>query len=77
MDTQSRVLTVEIEFEGQNYTASYFLEQDIIHASIEGRLFTTIKGAGPAEETVRALMLESLLHNADRYNPGRPTELSP
>jgi hypothetical protein len=75
MDTQSRVLAVEIEFEGQNYTASYFLEQDIIHASIEGRLFTTLKGAGPAEETVRALMLEWLLHNAVRPTPGHASEL--
>jgi len=77
MDTQSRVLTIEMEFEGQNYTASYFLEQDIIQANIEGRLFTAVKGTGPAEDTVRALLLEWLLQNAPRSKPGRPTELSP
>lgn len=77
MDIQSQVLTVEVEFEGQTYTASYFLEQDIIQASIEGRLYTAVKGAGPAEDTVQALLLEWLLQNTPRYKPGRPTELSP
>ena len=77
MDTQSQVLTVEVEFEGQTYTASYFLEQDIIQAIIEGRLFTVVKGASPAEDTVRALMLEWLLQNTVRSKPEHPTELSP
>ncbi|CAN7601884.1 hypothetical protein [Devosia sp. LjRoot3] len=77
MDTQSQVLTVEVEFEGQTYTASYFLEHGIIQASIEGRLFTAVKGTGPADETVRALLLEWLLQNTVRAEPEYPTEPSP
>ncbi|CAN7558070.1 hypothetical protein [Devosia sp. LjRoot3] len=77
MDTQSQVLTVEVEFEGQTYTASYFLEQDIIQANIEGRLFTAVKGDGAADDTVRALLLEWLLQNTPISKPGRPAELSP
>lgn len=76
MDTQSQVLTIQMAFEGKTYTASYFLEQDIIQANIEGRLFTVVKGAGPAEETVRALLLEWLLQNTVRAEPGYPVEPS-
>lgn len=76
MDTQCQVLSVDVEFEGSTYTASYFLEQDIIQANIEGRLFTTVKGTGPAKETVRALLFEWLLQNTVRSKPGRRPELS-
>lgn len=77
MDIQSQVLTVELDFEGQTYIASYFLEQDIIQASIEGRLFTAVKGAVPAEDTVRALLLEWLLQNTSKSREERPTGPSP
>ncbi|RYZ87061.1 MAG: hypothetical protein EOP04_12565 [Proteobacteria bacterium] len=77
MDVQGQVLTVDLEFEGKTYTASYFLEQDIIQANIEGRLFTTVKGIGSAEETVRALLFEWVLQNAAGSKSKRPPELSP
>jgi len=66
MDTQSRLLTTEVAFEGKTFTASYFIERDIIQASIEGRLYTTTLGYRPAEETVRGLLLEWVLHNSQR-----------
>lgn len=69
MDTQSQVLTTEVEFEGKTYTASYFLERDIIHANIEGYDVMTPLGAGTAEETVQTLLLEQLLTDHPPTNP--------
>ncbi len=69
MDTQSKVLTADLEFEGKIYTASYFLERDIIHANIDGRVLMTPLGASPANETVRVLLLEWLLEHIERPAP--------
>ncbi len=69
MDTQSQVLTTEMEFEGRSYHAAYFLERDIIQVNIEGTLFTTASAGQPAENVVRALLLEWLLENARRDLP--------
>lgn len=45
MDTQSQILTVQLEFEGRTYTASYFLEQDIIQASM--KVDSSLRSKGP------------------------------
>lgn len=76
MDTQSQILTAEVEFEGKTYRAPYFLEGDLIEANIEGRLVTTTSDGRPAEEIVRALMLEWLLQNTVRSTLSKPPEPS-
>ena len=76
MDIPSQILTVQLDFEGKTYTATYFLENDIIQANIEGRLFTSVKGHGSAEDTVRALLLEWVLHNTTWSNPSHPPDRS-
>lgn len=64
MDTQSQVLTTEVEFEGKTFTASYFLERDIIHANIEGRLYTAALRDRSADETVRGLLMDWVQRNS-------------
>ncbi|MBO9590864.1 hypothetical protein [Devosia sp.] len=61
MEMQSQVFDVEVEFDGQMHKAAYFVENDIIHAQIEGKLIVSPLGAVPAAKTVRALITGQLL----------------
>lgn len=61
MEMQSQVLEVEIEFDGQMHKAAYFVENDVIHAQIEGKLIVSPLGAVPASKTVKALITGQLL----------------
>lgn len=61
MEMQSQVFDVEIEFDGQTHRAAYFVENDIIHAQVEGKLLVSPLGAGPASKTVKALITGQLL----------------
>lgn len=56
MNEQSKVLTATIELNGARYTASYFVERDMIYANFDGRLIHHVGGAGDAEETVKSLL---------------------
>lgn len=61
MEMQSQVFDVEIEFDGQTHRAAYFVENDIIHAQVEGKLLVSPLGAVPASKTVKALITGQLL----------------
>lgn len=61
MEMQSQVYDVDIEFDGQTYKAAYFVENDIIHAQVEGKLIVSPLGAVPASKTVKALITGQLL----------------
>ncbi|MGV3576387.1 MAG: hypothetical protein ACO1O4_14775 [Devosia sp.] len=61
MERRSQVLTADVEFEGEMHSASYYVENDIIHAHIGGRLVATPKGDVPAEALVRAMLQGYLL----------------
>lgn len=63
METESQVLTAEVTYEGQTVTAPYYVEHDVIHANVAGRIVSTPLGDEPAEQTVKALMLEVLQRN--------------
>lgn len=63
MEPHSMVLTAEVEFEGQKYTATYYIEQDAIYANVEGRLISTALTALSAEQTVKSLLLGYLLQS--------------
>lgn len=61
MEMQSQVYDVEVEFDGQIHTAAYFVENDIIHAQVEGKLIVSPLGTAPASKTVKALITSQLL----------------
>lgn len=61
MEMQSQVFDVEIEFDGQIHKAAYFVENDIIHAKVEGKLIVSPLGGVPASKTVKALITGQLL----------------
>lgn len=61
MEPQSQVLTAEVEFEGETHQASYYVENNIIHAHIGGRLMSTPLTNVAAERTVQALLSGYLL----------------
>ena len=58
----SVVQTVEVAQDGQKFTACYFIEHSIIHASINGRTRAVPVGAVLSpHETVKALLRGSLI----------------
>lgn len=61
MEMQSQVFDVEVEFDGQTHKAAYFVENDIIHAQVGGKLIVSPLGTVPASKTVKALMTGQLL----------------
>lgn len=56
MERQSQVLEVEVEYDGRPHRASYFIEQEAIHANIEGRFLTIPLSSAPAADTVRTVL---------------------
>lgn len=64
MERQSTVQTTSVTFEGQTYSASYFVENNIINANIGGRVMMTPLGPNGAEKTVQTLLTGHLLQNA-------------
>ena len=61
MEMQSQVFDVEVEFDGEVHKAAYFVENDVIHARVEGKLIVSPLGAVPAAKTVKALITSQLL----------------
>jgi hypothetical protein len=61
MEMQSQVFEVEVEFDGNLHKAVYFVENDVIHAQVEGRMIRSPMGAVPASKIVKALVTGQLL----------------
>lgn len=60
-DRQSVVLDVAVEHEGQTHKATYFVEGDVVHAQVGGRVLASPLGGGDAQQKVRTLLLGHLL----------------
>jgi len=60
METQSKVLTAEVTYEGQTFSAPYFVENGIIQANIDGDIILAPLTETPAKETVEALLLKRI-----------------
>jgi len=58
------VRSVEIELDGEVHRASYFVEYNVIHASIGERVVAAPVAMAPAAETVKALLLGHLLQQS-------------
>ena len=65
------VRRVEIKFEGEVHRASYFVEYNVIHASIGERVVSAPVGNGPAADTVKALLLGHLLQQSRKMSSAR------
>jgi hypothetical protein len=64
MERNSQVLEVEIEYGGAPHRASYFVEDDTIHASIGGRMLSIPRGPRSAADTVKAVLSGYLLQQS-------------
>lgn len=78
MERQFQVYDAAVEFDGEVHTASYYIENNVIHANIGGRMIMTVLGSNPGSQTVKALLLAHLLqakrklrHRAQWEVPGR------
>lgn len=78
MERRFQVYDVSVEFEGNVHSASYYIENDVIHANIGGRMIMTVLGGNLGSQTVKALLLAHLLqakrklrHRAQWEVPGR------
>ena len=60
-DRQSVVLDLDVEHEGQTHRATYFVENDVVHARVGGKVLLSPLGGGDAQEKVRTLLLGHLL----------------
>ena len=61
MERRFQVYDVSVEFEGNVHSASYYIENNVIHANIGGRMIMTVLGSNPGSQTVKALLLAHLL----------------
>ena len=78
IERQFQVYNASIEFDGEVHSASYYIENNVIHANIGGRMIMTVLGSNPGSQTVKALLLAHLLqakrklpHRTQREVPGR------
>jgi hypothetical protein len=64
MERNSQVLEVEVEYGGTPHRASYFVEDNTIHASIGGRLLSIPRGPRSAADTVKTVLSGYLLQQS-------------
>jgi hypothetical protein len=67
----NQVLEVEIEHEGSAHRASYFVENQTIYASIDGRMLLSPLGNHAPAETVRGLLSGYLQSRSRRLAAAR------
>ena len=60
MEPNSTVLEASVQFEGETYTAAYFIEHGIIHANIGGRTLMAPFVSDSAEKIVETLLIGNL-----------------
>lgn len=70
-ERQSIVQTVEVSHGDDTYSANYFVERDVIHARIDGRILRSPVGEGPPSETVKALLTGHLLQRSRKMGQAR------
>ena len=64
MERNSQVLEVEVDYGGRPHRASYFVEDNIIYASIGGRLLFIPRGPRSAADTVKTVLSGYLLQQS-------------
>lgn len=67
MDEQSLVQDLELELGYEKHRATYFIEGDLVHAMVDGKLYVAPINAEPAEAVIRGIIIEKAL--LDNYRP--------
>lgn len=70
-ERQSIVQTVEVTHGGDTYSASYFVERDVILARIGERIVRSPVGKARPSETVKALLTGHLLQRSRKMGQAR------
>lgn len=55
------VQTVDVKFDGELHRASYYVENNVIHAQIDGHPVLSPLGNAQAADTVKVLLTEHLI----------------
>jgi hypothetical protein len=66
MERQSQVYDVKVELDGEEFSASYFVEHEVIHAMLDGDRISVPVGTGSPKSTVQSLLLGELLNRRRR-----------
>lgn len=61
MERQFQVYDAAVEFDGEVHLAIYYIENNVIHANIGGRMIMTVLGGNPGSQTVKALLIAHLV----------------
>jgi hypothetical protein len=64
MERNSQVLEVEVDYGGTPHRASYFVEENTIHANIGGRVLSIPCGPRSAADTVKTVLSGYLLQQS-------------
>ena len=64
MDRESVVLDVQVQHEGKEYSASYFVEGGMIHANIAGRMLVAPRSRLSPADTVSKLLSGHLMQQS-------------
>lgn len=64
MERESMVQEVSVEFDGETYTAAYFVEGNTIHANLQGRILLFPVGNVAPASIVKAVLTGQLMHSA-------------
>ncbi len=71
MEREGLVQDVEINLDGQTHTATYFIENGTIHASLDNKIYLLPLGPVPASDVVKNLMAEKLRRKGFRETLAR------
>lgn len=71
MEPQSQVFDIVVDVDGEAHKATYYVENNVIHAMINGRVMVSPVGVVPAAETVKSLLMGQLLQNRRRHDQRR------
>lgn len=67
MEEETMVQHIRVAIDGLDYTATFFVEDSILHVAINGKSYSSMATDKNAEATVRAMMIEEALKDSLRY----------
>lgn len=77
MERKSVILEVDVQHDGSSHRASYFVEDTIIYASIDGHVLIAPLGQEAAASTVRMLLSGHLRQRSRKLKHARQWRKAP
>lgn len=74
MEEGNHINNVEAVVDGTTHDASYFVEQNVIHALINGKTYLSPIGPAGAKETVKSLLTAMVLEQDRKVNAARGSQ---